>query len=157
MFGGAVTEDELNTVVSARGQYYYRWMSWQTLALNVEFARGWDLDTSKQFILGGESGLRGYSARQFTGDKSFLVNAEARLYSPVEILTVALGAVAFVDMGNVWSRQSEIRFEELNYSAGFGMRFGFTRFPNEPIGRIDFGWPLQVGGFAIKVGAEHQF
>lgn len=151
------TQDERNTILSLNGEYYYRWLPWQTLALNVDFNRAWKLDASRQFTLGGDSGLRGFTARRFSGDKSFLVNAESRFYSPIEILTVALGAVAFIDAGRAWNRGSNVDLEELKYSAGFGLRFGFTRAPNEPISRIDVGWPLNGGGFAVTVGSEHQF
>jgi len=38
-----------------------------------------------------------------------------------------------------------------------GLRLGFTRAPNESMTRIDIGWPLNNGGFAMTVGSEHQF
>ncbi len=155
--GEVSTEDDQNTIVGARGAYYNNLIPWQTLALNIKFDRAWNLDPSRQFTLGGESGLRGFPARRFDGNKSLLINAESRLYSGIEILTVALGAVAFIDAGRAWKRSSSIDLGELGYSAGFGMRFGFTRAPSEPIGRIDFGWPLTEGGFAVTVGAEQQF
>lgn len=151
------TEDDENTIVSAGGTYYYKLIPWQTLALNAKLDHAWNLESSRQFTLGGESGLRGFRARRFDGDKSLLINAESRFYSPIEIWTVALGAVAFVDAGRAWERGSDIDLKELEYSAGFGMRMGFTRAPSEPTGRIDFGWPLTEGGFAVTVGAEQQF
>ncbi len=86
-----------------------------------------------------------------------MLNAESRFYSPIEILTVALGAVVFVDAGRAWDRKSNIDLAELRYSAGFGLRLGFTRAPNEPLTRIDIGFPLDEGGWAVTVGSEHQF
>lgn len=151
------TEDDQNTIFRAGGTYYYKLIPWQTLALNIKFDRAWNLESSRQFTLGGESGIRGFEARRFNGNKSLLINAESRIYSPIEILTVALGAVAFVDAGRAWERGSEINLEDLGTSAGFGLRLGFTRAPNEPTGRIDFGWPLTEDGFAVTVGAEQQF
>ena len=151
------TQDKPSTELSVNGEYYYKWLPWQTLALNVEVKRAWNLDSSKQFTLGGDSGLRGFTARRFNGDKSLLVNAESRLFSPIEILTVAVGAVVFIDAGRAWNRGSNIDLEELKYSAGFGLRLGFTRAPNEPMTRIDIGWPPNHGGFAVTVGSEHQF
>ncbi len=151
------TEDDRNTILAAGGEYYYKWLPWQTLALNVDFNHGWKLDASREFIVGGDSGLRGFPARRFDGEKSMLINLESRLYSPIEILTVALGAVAFVDMGGAWKSGARIDFGDLGYSAGFGVRLGLTRAPNEPTGRIDLGWPLSEGGFALTIGAEQQF
>ncbi|MFT5444490.1 MAG: hypothetical protein ACI8W3_003546 [Myxococcota bacterium] len=151
------SEEDKNSVLSFGSTYFAKWSRWQTLAINFKLDYGWRLDGSNQFSLGGESGLRGFSARRFNGDKALLLNAETRLFSPVEILTVALGAVAFVDAGRAWAEDQDIKLDEVGVSAGFGMRFGFTRAPNEPTGRIDFGWPLSEGGFALTIGAEQQF
>jgi outer membrane protein assembly factor BamA len=147
-----------NTVLSLGGQYYHKWLPWQTLALNFRLRRSWNLDNTNQFALGGNSGLRGYKARRFNGDKSFLVNAESRLYSPIEILTVALGGVVFVDAGRAWDRGSEIDLAELKYSAGFGLRLGFTRAPNEPTSGFDIGFPLNsTGDYSVTIGSDHHF
>jgi hypothetical protein len=151
------TEDDQNTILLTQARYFYKVTPWQTLALNVQFKRAWNLESSQQISLGGESGLRGFRARRFNGNKSVLMNAETRLFSPLEIYTVALGAVAFVDVGRAWESGSQIDLDELGYSVGVGMRFGFTRAPGEPIGRIDFGWPLSDGGFAFTIGSEQQF
>lgn len=151
------TEDDQNRILGVQGTYYLKPSTWQTLALNLKFERAWNLESSRQFTLGGESGLRGFRARRFDGNKSLLINAETRLYSPVEILTVALGAIAFVDAGRAWKRGEEVELDQFGASAGFGLRLGFTRAPSEPTGRIDFGWPLTEGGFAVTVGAEQQF
>jgi hypothetical protein len=151
------TEDDQNTILRTQARYFYKVTPWQTLALNVQFKRAWNLESSRQISLGGESGLRGFRARRFNGNKSVLMNAETRLFSPLEIYTVALGAVAFVDAGRAWESGSQIDLDELGYSVGVGMRFGFTRAPGEPIGRIDLGWPLSDGGFAFTIGSEQQF
>ncbi len=154
---GVRSEVDRNTVVFARGEYYLNGFEWQTFAFNVRFARAWKLESSRQFSLGGNSGLRGFPARRFNGNKSLLINAEARVHSPIEILAVRFGSVVFLDTGRAYARGSSIDLDELATSAGFGLRLGFTRAPNEPIGRIDFGWPLTEGGFALTVGAEQQF
>jgi hemolysin activation/secretion protein len=64
---------------------------------------GYDLDSSEQFQLGANSGLRGYPARQFTGQKLMLINIEDRQFWGDFSLgpKVALGSVVFLDAGNV--------------------------------------------------------
>jgi hypothetical protein len=52
-------------------------------------------------VLGGETGLRGYPVGAFAGDRSFVMNLEARSRS-VRVWTLRLGAVAFYDVGHAW-------------------------------------------------------
>ena len=49
-----------------------------------------------------------------------------------------VGAVAFVDYGNVWAEPRAFRLGELRYSVGPGLRYV------TPVGpaRVDFGWQL---------------
>jgi outer membrane protein assembly factor BamA len=145
-----------DTILALAGQYYNK-LKHQTLAFNVEFSHGQDLEEGTQFILGGGSGLRGYGAREFTGDKSFLTNAETRIFTEAEILTVAIGAVVFLDAGNVWDEDESIDFTELHYSTGVGTRLAFTKVPGEPILRVDLGWTLEGDGIGISFGMEQHF
>ncbi|HEX9654823.1 MAG TPA: BamA/TamA family outer membrane protein [bacterium] len=145
-----------DTIASLRLQYYNKAFPSQTVALNFEFDYGIDLETSRQFILGGDTGLRGYPAREFTGDKRLRVNIEDRIFTPINVLTVALGGVLFFDAGTVWDESVDL--SELNYSIGFGIRLGYTRSPNSRVGRIDFAWPLhRGGGFGVAIGVDQQF
>jgi outer membrane protein assembly factor BamA len=155
VIAGVQTLFEKDTIASLRLQYYGKPLRWQTLALNFEFDYGIALETSRQFILGGDSGLRGYPAREFTGDKRMLLNVEDRVFTPINILTVALGGVFFFDAGTVWD--DAVDLSQLNYSAGLGIRLGYTKSPNSRVGRIDFAWPLNRGGFGVSVGVDQQF
>ncbi len=147
---------EKDTIASLRLQYYNKVFRGQTIALNFEFDYGIDLETSRQFILGGDSGLRGYPAREFTGDKRLLLNIEDRIFTPINILTVALGGVLFFDAGTVWD--DSVHLSQLNYSLGLGIRLGYTKSPNSRVGRIDFAWPLhRDGGFGVSIGVDQQF
>ena len=69
-----------------------------------------------------------------TGGHGLVVlNAEARIP-----LRGGLGAVAFVDGGNVWRNVSEMDFAQMRGAVGFGLRY---RSPVGPI-RIDLGFKL---------------
>ena len=157
-FGAAFsTYFDKETVLSSRLRYYNQVAGWQTLACNVEFNYARNTEVVP-FLLGGDSGLRGFPARQFAGDRRLLVNLEDRLFTPITVLTVALGGVAFVDAGHVWQVSEPMALREINLSAGLGLRLGYTKSPNSRVGRIDFAWPIRGGGgFGITVGIDQQF
>ncbi|MCG8604946.1 BamA/TamA family outer membrane protein [bacterium] len=155
---GFQTLFERDTIVSLRLKYYNKLLAQQTIAFNFEFDYTQDLEAGRQFLLGGDSGLRGYAAREFGGVHRLLLNLEDRIFTPLNILTVALGGVVFLDAGNVWQDGETITLRDLNYSVGFGLRLGYTKSPRSRVGRIDFGWPLnRGGGFGVFVGVDQQF
>ncbi|MFQ5769181.1 MAG: BamA/TamA family outer membrane protein [bacterium] len=155
---GLQTLFEKDTIFFSRLQYYNKLLSNQTFALNFAFDFGLDLENPRRFILGGDSGLRGYIAREFSGAKRLLLNVEDRLFTSLNILTVALGGVLFLDAGNVWTEHESIHLSDLNYSIGFGLRLGYTKSPRSRVGRIDFAWPLKRGrGFGVSIGVDQQF
>jgi len=47
--------------------------------------------------------------------------------------------------------------DDLNWSAGAGIRLGFSRLPDQPIFRLDFGWALGQDAYAVTVGTEQHF
>jgi outer membrane protein insertion porin family len=108
-----------------------------------------------RFRTGGATSVRGYQDNELgsrVGDIGggrilLLGNAELRLR-----LFWILGAVAFVDAGNVWERREDLKlrkilslangagYNDMRYSAGVGLRLG------TPIGplRFDYGWKLRM-------------
>jgi len=149
---------ERDTIGSLRLQYYNRQLPHQTLAFNVAMDISQDLEASRQFLLGGDSGLRGYAAREFSGTKRLLLNIEDRFFTPINILTVAIGGVLFFDAGNVWGPNDAVDLTELNTSVGIGLRLGYTKSPDSRVGRIDVAWPLtRGGGFGLTIGIDQQF
>ncbi|NIV91834.1 BamA/TamA family outer membrane protein [candidate division KSB1 bacterium] len=155
---GFQTLFDKDTIASLRLQYYNKLLAQQTFAFNLEFDFGEDLEESRQFLLGGDSGLRGFPAREFTGDKRLLINIEDRIFTPLKILTVALGGVVFLDAGNVWRPDEAINLSDMNFSVGFGLRLGYTKSPNSRVGRFDFGLPLnRGGGFGVSIGVDQHF
>lgn len=153
-----ISEVVRNTFVTFNGKYYKRF-SRHTVATHFKANIGYELDPSRQFQLGGDSGLRGYDARAFTGEKLLLLNLEDRQFwgeisAPVQL---AIGTVVFVDAGNVWNRDEDIDLEDLNWSAGVGVRIGMSKAPKQPILRVDVGWGFAVDSYAVTIGAEQQF
>jgi len=103
-----------------------------------------------RFILGGNSGLRGYLISQFSGQKEFISNVEVRSL-PVRILFARAGGLVFWDMGHTADRLSELR---MKHSVGIGLR---TLVPQlQPIVfRFDWAFPLQdaSAGFPGRISA----
>jgi len=125
--------------------------------LRARLNYGWALEASRQFLLGGDSGLRGYRAREFAGNRSLVLNFEDRLFSGVNILTIALGGVVFMDAGYAWPQSQRLDLGDLRYSIGAGLRMGYTKSPRSSVGRIDFALPLNGGGFGVVVGVDQIF
>jgi outer membrane protein assembly complex protein YaeT len=121
-----------------------------------------DLPASERFFAGGDTSIRGFaldavgaantiSSNGFPtgGNAVFIFNGELRV--PI---WRDLGAVAFVDGGNVFRRVTEIDFGEMRGSVGFGVRY---KSPIGPI-RVDLGFKLdrrEIAGQLEKRTALH--
>jgi outer membrane translocation and assembly module TamA len=105
-----------------------------------------DLPASERFFAGGDTTVRGFSLDRLgtsatisptgfpTGGNAVVVlNTELRF-----ALIGGLGAVTFLDAGNVFSRATDIDFGDLRGAAGFGVRY---QSPVGPI-RVDLGFKL---------------
>jgi len=105
-----------------------------------------DLPASERFFAGGDSTIRGYSLDTVGapgtvglngyptgGNAVLLLNGELRFPVWREV-----GAVVFVDGGNVFRRVTEFDIGELRGSVGFGLRY---RSPVGPI-RVDLGFKM---------------
>jgi outer membrane protein insertion porin family len=108
-----------------------------------------DLPASERFFAGGDTTVRGYALDRLvtpetidrngfpTGGHAVIVlNAELRV--PV---WGSVGAVGFMDAGNVFNRVSDFDLGEIKPTAGFGLRY------LSPIGpiRVDLGFKLDRG------------
>ena len=105
-----------------------------------------DIPASERFYAGGDTTVRGFALDRLGtpetidqdgfprgGHGVIILNAEVRL--PVR---GGLGAVAFIDGGNVFRTVEDIDFSELRGAVGFGIRY---RSPVGPI-RVDLGLKL---------------
>jgi outer membrane protein assembly factor BamA len=105
-----------------------------------------DLPASERFFAGGDTTIRGFaldtvgvpktiSPRGFPrgGNGLLILNAELRVPVWKEV-----GAVLFVDGGNVWERVTDFDIGELRGSLGFGLRY---RSPIGPV-RVDLGFKM---------------
>jgi outer membrane protein assembly factor BamA len=156
----SVSSEVVRNTYLLLGAKYYKNFSRHTLAMRFKTTIGYDLDSSKQFQLGADSGLRGYPARQFTGERLMLLNIEDRQFWGDIALgpKFALGSVVFLDAGNVWKQDESAALDDLNWSAGVGLRIGLSNMPSQPILRVDVGWALGGNdGYELTIGTEQHF
>jgi outer membrane protein insertion porin family len=105
-----------------------------------------DLPASERFFAGGDTTVRGYSLDRLGTDATisptgFPTGGNGLVVLNSEIRTAlvgSLGAVGFLDVGNVFRRVGDISLDELRAAAGVGLRY---QSPVGPI-RIDLGFKL---------------
>ena len=97
----------------------------------------------KRYFLGGSSSIRGWGRFEVGPTSGFglPIGGHTMLEGSSEVrlpLFGKLGAVAFVDFGNVWSEPWDFNPGDLRYAVGPGLRY------LTPIGpaRVDFGFQL---------------
>lgn len=118
-----------------------------TLAVGATADYGFELDQDRQFLLGAESGLRGYKRRGFDGTRRVLVNLEDRVHLADDIFRImSVGAVAFCDIGGASNDTlGNILSDHLYSDLGVGLRFGFPRSSGGGIVGFDLAVPLRSG------------
>lgn len=112
----------------------------QTLAASYAFDLIGDEDgLPPQLTLGEDNGLRGYPAREFAGTRIGRLNLEDRFDTGLELWSVHLGLVGFLDLGWV---DDPVTGDDPIRSWGVGLRFGSTNLLGRRVLRVDFAWPL---------------
>jgi len=125
------------------------------------FSSGWRLDAEQQFFADGLTGLRGYRAHSFSGDRSIVLNLEQRIYLGREILQIASpGLVAFIDAGNA-TNGGLATLLRLKTDVGVGIRVGLPRTPKNLL-RVDLSYalnrdPLGRSGWMVSFSSGQAF
>ena len=138
------------------------WFRGHTATLSGEVRVGRRLDPEHQFLLGGETGLRAYSVREFGGNKSALFTLENRqvvLYDWLKLANV--GWAVFADAGAVWKRGEAPSFATFRSDVGAGLRFAPSRSTDPGIVRLDLAYALNENDrrsrLVIHIGGEVLF
>jgi outer membrane protein insertion porin family len=117
-----------------------------------------DVPFSQRYFLGGSTNLRGWGRFQvapLTPD-GLPIGGRALVDLTTELRIVVrgnIGAVAFVDAGNVWDESTTIRLRDLHVAVGPGLRY------YSPIGvvRADVGYQLdRIDGLVIDGAPERR-
>ncbi len=136
--------DLQNSFATVRVNGVHKLTPRSVLLAKAELRHGYRLDPEVQIRLGAESGLRGYPVRQFNGDRSLLVSAEARWFLADDVANlVSFGVAAFADSGYAWPTKRPMRLHDLRSDLGFSFLIGGSRgAANRPGVRIDFAYAL---------------
>jgi len=105
-----------------------------------------DVPASERYFAGGDSTVRGFvldrlGTEETINDQGFPTGGNGLVVLNAELRTrywKGLGAVGFLDAGNVFRRASDVSFGELRPTPGFGLRY---RSPLGPL-RVDVGFNL---------------
>ncbi len=132
-----------NVVTGFDFRHYYLGLPRQTLVVHADHTWGHNLDGDTQFLLGGDTGLRGYDSRRFDGNKRLLFNVEDRAYIVFDwlhLLSVAFSP--FADAGYVWRAGESEDLGDIVGDVGIGFRFDVTRGSRGTVFRLDYAYPL---------------
>lgn len=145
------------TLWEGRWRYYWQWKEKQTAALRLDVSSLTGEARIGQFVLGGESGLRGYDARSFSGSRVVLGTMEQRIFGPNLFSLLGLGGVAFVDVGEAWKKGEDFKISELKSDWGVGLRLGLVKSSQFRIVRLDWARPFGPGGWVFSFGTGMSF
>jgi len=137
--------DQSEDVIVNYGMTYFRSQTTHR-SFFAELSLLWseNLDSHRQILLGGESGVRGFSRRLQSGDRRVVLTLEERQYTNYHLLNLAyLGFAVFIDIGRAWDPDFEEGFEhDYLASAGFGIRLASSKSDSSRVVHIDFAFPL---------------
>jgi hypothetical protein len=132
-----------NVITGFDFRHYYLGFPRQTLVVHVDHSWGHNLDGDKQFLLGGDTGLRGYDSRRFDGNKRLLFNVEDRAYIVFDWLhLLSIAFSPFADAGYVWRAGENEDLGDVVGDVGAGFRFDVTRGSSGTVIRLDYAYPL---------------
>ena len=127
--------------------------------LKAEYLVADNLLPNDQYVIGGDSGLRGYPIRFQTGHTKALLSVEKRSYFnwyPWKL--VKFGVAIFADIGSAWEKNESANIIS---DVGIGIRLVSTRQSDSKVLHIDFAYPLdeqdKVDGFQLLLKAKSQF
>jgi len=133
-------------------KYYNNSASWLTSVFAGRFLADERLDRNHAYYLGENYGLRGYPRNYESGEKAVFMNLENRFFTGVNLLSVDIGAVQFVDMGQICLQDQGIRLDDWFWSVGLGLRFGMEKISNAELMRIDFAYAPEIRNWQISLG-----
>ncbi len=163
-FGGRHENGRLvDSGVRTNGQYtILNWWNENVVSLRGEGTFGINLPPDKQLLLGGENGLRGYSVRQFSGNRKIIITLENRrilLYDWLNL--VNLGWAVFADTGGVWKEHQKISRNGFRSDVGAGFRFSPSRSFDPSLIRADVVYALNDNNrrsrWTVNIGGELRF
>jgi len=133
-------------------RYYNNGISWLTPMLGIRYDEDLREGNVASLYLGENNGLRGYPKNYSTGEKRIAGNIECRIFPGINILSADLGAVQFFDFGKSWKYDSNLRFRDLLWSVGIGLRIGVERVSSAKMMRFDLAYAGKLKDWQISFG-----
>ena len=147
-----------NAITGLDFRHYYLGFPRQTLVFHAEQNWGHNLDGDRQFLLGADSGLRGYDNRRFDGNKRLLLNVEDRVYMVFDWLhLLSVAFTTFTDAGYAWRAGEGEDLGDIVSDVGIGFRFDVTRGSGGTVIRLDYAYPLDGVGREENSGGVLSF
>lgn len=130
--------------------FYNQSASFLTVAVRADYASDWRVAQTNDLVLGGNSGLRGFSRYFRTGDRRAVLNLEGRFFPELEFLSVLFGGALFADFGRTFDAGESLSWRGFYAAVGAGLRISFERSSRSSLFRCDVayseqdGWQLSV-------------
>jgi outer membrane protein assembly factor BamA len=125
----------------------------RTLDVQVKFGMGSDPLFGPAFSIGGSSSLRGYPSGSIAGNAYFLTNIE---YLTPLFDYYQLREVVFLDIGNAYPSNHDIRLSGMKTAVGVGLRLKLKSFVNIDL-RVDYAYAIDTGETKVYAGTKEAF
>ena len=156
------------TSLSVAGTHYFTAWPHQTFVVKLAGDTGFSLDANDRFLLGGDNGLRGFTARRFDGDHRIYLSVEDRYHTDLLLFQLLQpGFAVFMDAGNAWGgpRAAEVcvtdaggarscrveseynAFGNLKVDVGVSVLLDVIRSAHSSFVRLSVAWPLNGGKY----------
>jgi len=142
---------DIRRVTKLMGNYYYSPFHFLTIAARGTYESDWRDNGAEAVVVSGRGDVRGFNKVFSTGGRKGVFNLEGRFYPNIEILSLRLGGVVFIDMARSWRSDESLMFRGFSGSVGAGVRVAFERSSKNKLLRIDvaysekYGWQLSIG------------
>ncbi|MEW6015120.1 MAG: hypothetical protein AB1690_07340 [Candidatus Zixiibacteriota bacterium] len=133
-------------------KYYNNTVPWMTSVFAGSFLVDERRDRNHAYYLGENYGLRGYPRNFESGEKAVIMNFENRLFTGLNLMSVDIGAVQFVDLGQICLQDQGIQIGNWFWSAGIGLRLGMEKISNAELMRIDFAYAPEIRNWQVSLG-----
>ena len=103
-----------------------------------------NLNSNRQILLGGETGVRGFDKRLQVGDRRMILTLEERQFTNYHLFNLAyLGFAVFIDIGRAWDPGVDDGLDDnILADVGFGVRLASSKANSGRIIHIDFAFPV---------------
>jgi hypothetical protein len=103
--------------------YLYKWEIWKyRLFMNYDLLLGYNRISGERTYLYSGTGLRGLNKSSVAGTKRMVLNLEARVFSPYELLGFVIGGIAFTDFGLIAAPNRSFFSSRFYQAYGTGLR-----------------------------------